>query len=287
VTAAARGPSGHGTAGGVKGGDAGLSQERVRCAVVTGASSGIGAALARALSARGAHCLLVGRRADRLQALAGELSGSGAGTEAVVCDVTAADSAGAALAALERRGLEADLLVQSAGFGVYGPLAESPPDRLGSLVDVNCRALLVWARAFLPGMLARRRGGLIFVASTAAFVPMPYYAAYGASKAFAVGLGRSLSAELAGSGVRVLTVCPGPVQTEFFSVAGAPGPLGRPGGGADTPERVAAETLAAWDAGRRVHVVGARNRALVLAARWAPAPALDAAARRTLRPRRR
>ncbi len=256
-----------------------------RWAIVTGASSGIGAALARALGAAGCACVLVARRRDALEAVAASLPP--ARSLVWPADVSVHESGSELAAALVERGIEPDLLVLNAGFGIYGPLAEADPARLGALVDTNCRSPLLWARTFLPGMLQRGRGGIVLVASTGGLVPMPYYASYGASKAFVVSLGRALAAEAAGSGVGVLTLCPGPAHTGFFAVADAPGPLGSPQAAVQTPEQVAAETLTAWRAGRSLHICGATNRLAMSAGRLLPPTWLDRAARRVLQPKRR
>ncbi len=256
-----------------------------RWAIVTGASSGIGAALARALTAAGCACVLVARRRAALEEVAASLPPA----RALVwpADVSSPESGPELAAALAERGIEPDLLVLNAGFGIYGALVEADPARLGALVDTNCRSPLLWTRTFLPGMLQRNRGGILLVASTGGLVPMPYYASYGASKAFVVSLGRSLATELRGSGVGVLTLCPGPVHTGFFAVAEAPGPLGSPQGAVQTPQQVAAEAIAAWRGGQTLHTCGATNRLAMTAGRLLPPDWVDAVARRVLRPKRR
>ena len=256
-----------------------------RWAIVTGASSGIGAALARALGAAGCACVLVARRRAALEEVAASLPPA----RALVwpADVSTLESSAELATALAERGIEPDLLALNAGFGIYGALAEAEPARLAALVDTNCRSPLLWARTFLPGMLQRGRGGILLVASTGGLVPMPYYASYGASKAFIVSLGRALAAEVSGSGVGVLTLCPGPVHTGFFAVAEAPGPLGSPQAAVQTPEQVAAEALAAWRAGRSQHTCGASNRLAMTAGHLLPPAWIDRVARRVLRPTRK
>ena len=164
-------------------------------ALVTGASSGIGEQFARQLAARGHDLVLVARRADRLEALAAELP-----TEArvIACDLGA--DAASLPARVAELGLEVELLVNNAGFGTHGRFWELPEGRDAELVRVNCEAVVVLTRAFLPRMVERRTGGVIVVASTAGMQPLPYEAVYAASKAFALNFAGALNAELRGSG---------------------------------------------------------------------------------------
>jgi len=190
-----------------------------RRALVTGASSGIGEAFARALARRGTPLVLVARRADRLAQLAQELGGP------VRCEVVALDlsrpDAGAKLEAeLASRGVEVDLLVNNAGAGLTGRFPELPLDRLLAMVDLNARAVVELTRRFLPGMIERRQGGVINVASTSAFQPVPFLGVYAASKAFVLSFTESLADELKGTGVVVQALCPGLTDSEFHHVAG-------------------------------------------------------------------
>ena len=184
-------------------------------ALVTGASSGIGEEFARQLSRRGHDLILVARRRDRLERLADELDGA---AHVIACDLaTDADSVSARVAEL---GLDVDLLVNNAGFGTYGRFVELDPKREAEEVRVNCEAVVTLTHAFLPAMVERGRGGVIVVASTAGMQPIPYEAAYSASKAFALNFTEALSEELRGTGVRMLAVNPGPVATEWQEIAG-------------------------------------------------------------------
>src|SRR5919201_4095115 len=149
-------------------------------ALVTGASSGIGAEFAKQLSQRGYEVILVARRAERLEQLASELSGP---AHVIPCDL-ATDAASLAGKVAER-GLDVDLLINNAGFGTHGRFTEIDPARDAEQVRLNCEAVVTLTHAFLPGMLERRRGGVITVASTAGMQPIPYEAVYAASKAFA------------------------------------------------------------------------------------------------------
>src|SRR4051794_8530235 len=219
-------------------------------ALVTGASSGIGEHFARQLADRGYDLVLVARRADRLEKLAAELPTT---THVLACDL-ASEAAGLS-AKVKELGLEVDLLVNNAGFGLRGHFLQSDAERDAEMVRLNCEAVVVLTRAFLPGMVERGRGGVITVASTAGMQPLPYESVYSASKAFALTFSDALHAELRGTGVRVLAVNPGPVPTEWQQVAGydegtntLPGKIG--------PDQVVRESLAAYDKGQRSIIPG-------------------------------
>ncbi len=186
-------------------------------AVVTGASSGIGAEIARDLSRRGHELVLVARSADKLQALADQL-----GTTAHVLPADLGDAQGRArlVADLGSRGLVPQILVNNAGFSTLGPVHRSDPEAELSLVELDVAAVADLCSRLLPGMVERGTGAVLNVASTAAFQPLPGQAAYGAAKAFVLSYTRSLSAELKGTGVSATVLCPGPVDTGFGEAAG-------------------------------------------------------------------
>jgi short-subunit dehydrogenase len=187
--------------------------------LVTGASSGLGEQFARQLAARGSNLVLVARSADRLAALADELRARHRVTTTVVpADLSLADDVSRVAAAVATA--QVDVLVNSAGFGTYGTFAGLDANREHDEVMVNAVAVVDLAHAVLPGMLARRRGGIITVASSIAFQPSPRQAVYGATKAFALAFSEALWAETRGSGVRVLALCPGPVATGFIASLG-------------------------------------------------------------------
>lgn len=234
----------------------------VQVALVTGASSGIGEAIARRLAARGTELVLVARRRDRLEALAAELP---VRAHVVPCDL--ATGAGDLAERVAELGVEVDLLVNNAGIGAYGPFAGGDAAWDARQVRLNCEAVVELTHAFLPRMRARRRGGVIVVASTAGMQPIPYQAVYSATKAFARTFALALAEELRGEPVRVLCVAPGPVPTEWQQVAGM-GPYRVPG--EVSADQVAREALAAWDAGRRHVVPGAVIRWLMRASALAP-----------------
>jgi len=186
-------------------------------ALVTGASSGIGAEIARRLAARGHHLTLVARRVERLEELAGEL-GSDVAVDA--CDLGDAEARQGLVARLSRRRRKVSVLVNSAGFGTYGRLWELPAGRERDEVGLNVAALHDLTVAFLPGMVERRSGAILNVSSTAGFQPLPSNATYAATKAFVTAFSESLHGELAGTGVTCTVLCPGPVATEFQDAAG-------------------------------------------------------------------
>lgn len=188
-------------------------------ALVTGASSGIGREFARALAAEGHALVLCARRAERLQELARELEARhGTATRVVALDLGETGGAERLLDAV--RGLEVGVLVNNAGFGAIGRFDAMEPGRVRAMTELQCTAPAVLARGLLPGMRARGRGAIVMVGSVAGVVPLPLHALYSASKAFDNLLGEALHGELRGSGVAVLALEPGPVQTEFQQQAG-------------------------------------------------------------------
>jgi hypothetical protein len=254
-----------------------------RRALVTGASSGIGEAFARALARRGRRLVLVARRADRLSALGRELGG-GEKADVIALDLGRPD-AGATLAAeVARRGVEVDLLVNNAGAGLTGRFHELPLDRLLAMVDLNARAVVELTRRFLPGMIERRSGGVINVVSTSAFQPVPFFAVYAASKAFVLSFTESLAGELPGTGVVVQALCPGLTESEFHHVAGTDRvPFTR------TPamraEDVAERSLDALAKGRLRVIPGWRDRMLLRAQAVVPRAVVRRVAGELFRPR--
>ena len=240
-------------------------------ALVTGASSGIGLEFARALAARGYDLIVTARRRDRLENLALSLRSAHAAirVEVVVADLS--DVAGPAQIAAEavRLGMDVELLVNNAGFGTHGHFESLAPERERDEIAVNVASLVALTHSFLPRMLERGRGGVINVASTAAFQPVPYMSVYGATKAFVCSFSEALHEEVHARGVRVLALCPGPTATEFFdtAAAAATGPV-------RTVRDVVATGLTAFEAGRPVAIDGISNQLLIalehlIPRRWA------------------
>ncbi|RXF74392.1 SDR family NAD(P)-dependent oxidoreductase [Hansschlegelia zhihuaiae] len=191
-----------------------------RTVLITGASSGIGVELARLFAANGDHLALAARREDRLKALASELAEKhGIRAEAIAADLSKPDGAKDLAIEAGRRGLVVDVLVNNAGFGLRGRFATLPFDRQLEMVQVNVAAPTALAGLFLPGMLARGRGGVLNVASLAAFQAGPDMAVYYATKAYLLSFSEALFEESRRKGVTVTTLCPGPVPTEFADVA--------------------------------------------------------------------
>jgi uncharacterized protein len=190
-------------------------------ALITGASSGIGEAVARELAGRGHGLTLVARREERLRKVAQELSGEhGVRVEVVAADLADAGARDRVAAEVQRLGLTVEVLVNNAGFGSSENCAEADRERLVEMVRVNCEALLDLQARYLREMVDRGRGAVINVASTAAFQPIPGTATYAATKAFVLSLSEATHAEVSDDGVSVTAVCPGPVKTEFADVAG-------------------------------------------------------------------
>jgi short-subunit dehydrogenase len=247
---------------------------------VTGASSGLGREFALALADRGYPVLAVARRGERLRVLGEEVARRGGRLEPLVADLSTVQGVETLLATAAGR--EVDLLVNNAGLAAYGPFAVIPSERERELVRVNVEAVVALTRGLVPAMVQRRRGGLINVASQMAFQPMPYFAAYAASKAFVLSFTEALAEELRGTGVRVTALAPGFVSTEFAEVAGSQAPerhfphL--------KPERVVETALRAHDGGRTVKLVGGLYSFLTLAGRFAPRALLRRAMGRVLRP---
>jgi uncharacterized protein len=238
-------------------------------AVITGASAGIGAELARVFARNGHALVLVARRRERLEALAAEIAATGAPRPVVLALNLAEPGAASRIRqTLDAQGLEAQYLVNNAGFGVVGRLKTVDRDELLGIVDVNVRALTDLTRVFVDS-LVRTRGGLLNVGSVAGFVPGPSSATYYASKAYVVSFTEALHYELRPKGVRVSVLCPGPVATEFQVRAGIPD-LNIPWYLDEPAARVAELGYRGLMRGRRVIVAGLGNRILVALLRILP-----------------
>jgi uncharacterized protein len=244
--------------------------------LITGASSGIGADLARELAARDHGVTLVARREERLEDLAEELTRDhGVRAETVACDVTDEEGRDRLQDELSDRGLEVEVLVNNAGFGSGGAFVELDGAKEASMVRTNCEAVVALTSAFLPAMVERGRGAILNLGSLIAFQPVPFQTTYGATKAFVLSFTEALHEELRGTGVTVTALCPGPVRTEFGEAGGF--------GGADdripswfwlAPEAVAEAGVEGLEKGRRVVVPGPLNQVGALSGQHFPRGAL-------------
>ena len=190
-------------------------------ALITGASSGIGVALAREFAAHGAKLVLTARRRDRLDALAADFNARGIETRVLVADLNDPSAPDQIFAATEGAGLVVDILVNNAGLGQFGAFITSDPEQEFSMVRVNCEAVVRLSRLFLPRMVERRRGWMLIVASAASFQPVTYLSTYAATKVFDRFFALGVGAEVARFGVKVTALCPGTTESEFIKVARA------------------------------------------------------------------
>ena len=198
-----------------------VSEWKGKWALVTGASAGIGVALAEELAAGGTHLVLTARRLDRLQEIADGLRKKhGIQTHVVAADLAKREVPQEIFAFTKEKGLRVDLLINNAGFGQYGEVPQVETQRLLDMVEVNCTAVVHLTRLFLPEMVARRSGDILILASTAAFQAVPYISTYAATKAFDLFFAEGLAEEMKPHGIRVCALCPGSTESEFHTVAG-------------------------------------------------------------------
>ncbi len=239
-------------------------------ALVTGASSGIGAAIARELHGRGHHVVLTARRADLLADLAAEL---GERSSVVPADLSRPEDRSVLPARVQALGLEIDILVNNAGLSTMGPQHSADPAAELTVIEVDVAAVVDLCVRFTAGMAARRRGSVLNVASVGAFGPLPGQAVYGAAKAFVLSYTHALRAELRDTGVTASVLCPGPVHTGFGERAGfsdaeaealLPAPLWV------EPAEVARQAVDGMEAGRAVIIPGRFNRAAAALYHLAP-----------------
>lgn len=240
-------------------------------ALVTGASSGIGLELARQLASKGHDLLLVARNEARLLVLAEELAnGHGVRAQVLPMDLSLRDAADHLADEIERRGLAVDVLVNNAGFGLFGRHVETDLADEQQMIDVNITTLTRLTKRLLPAMVRRQRGRILNVASTAAFQPGPYMAVYYATKAYVLSYSEALSEELGNGGVTVTALCPGPTASGFQDKAAMHDSALVKGKRLPTAAEVAVYGVAALLAGRRVAVPGVANKLMVQSLRITP-----------------
>jgi short-subunit dehydrogenase len=190
-------------------------------ALVTGASAGIGEALAIELAAAGVNVVLTARRKDRLDALAARtVAEHKVQVKVIVADLEQPDAPNKIFAETEADGLTIDVLVNNAGFGYYGEFGKGDPARQSAMVQVNCTAVVALTNLYLPAMMQRRRGDILIVASTASYQPVAYLGTYAATKVFDRFLAEAIAEEVKKYGIHVSALCPGPTESEFGEVAG-------------------------------------------------------------------
>lgn len=236
-------------------------------ALVTGASAGIGKALAEELARGGTNLVLTARRRERLEELAQSLATAHKiQTKVFVADLAQSDAPGKIFQFTKELGIEVELLINNAGFGAYGEFPTVEPGRLADMVQVNCTAVVQLTRLYLPEMQARRHGDVMILASTAAFQSVPYISTYAATKAFDLLFAEGLAEEMKPYGVRVCALCPGSTESEFAEVAGqthvAAAKRHR-----ETAEKVARTGLRALAAGKSYVISGLGNYLGVLGER--------------------
>lgn len=249
--------------------EASASERKV--ALVTGASGGIGEAFAEQLAADGYALVLVARSEAELGRVSGLITSRHDLPVAIVAtDLGLPGAVDDIMAALDARGARPEIVVNNAGFGLQGPASDLDPERQLAMVDLNCRAVTELSLRFIGEMRARGRGGIINVASTASFLPGPNMAVYYASKAYVLSFSEALSGELAGTGVTITAVCPGPTRTGFQEAAGMTGSRLVRFFSAMSAETVAELGYAGFKRGKRVVVPGLTNTLVGWTARFVP-----------------
>jgi uncharacterized protein len=240
-------------------------------ALVTGASGGIGEALAEELAATGHDLVLVARSAGKLQAVADRLSAKHSVSSRVMTADLAAPGAGHALASeLAAEGITVDVLVNNAGFADFGDMAQADPAKLDSMIALNITTLTDLMRDLLPGMVARKRGRIMNVASTAAFMPGPLMAVYYATKAYVLSLSEAVAEELKGTGVTVTALCPGPTESGFQAAAAMENSKLVKGRKIMSSEKVAQLGVAALMKGKPVAITGFKNKLQAMSPKFMP-----------------
>ena len=226
-------------------------------ALITGASAGIGEAFAQQLAQRGTNLVLVARSGDKLQEIASKLKEKyQIRVDVIVKDLTEVNAAQSIFDITQSQGLTIDTLINNAGFGDYGEFSSRDGEKQIKMIQLNILTLVDLTHKFLPSMRSRESGNIINIASIAAFQPMPYLSVYAASKAFVLSFSEALWGENKDVGVRVLAVCPGPTETNFFDRANFPDSFAGKTSSISTPEEVVKDTLQALDSDKQTIVNG-------------------------------
>jgi uncharacterized protein len=256
-------------------------------ALVTGASAGIGTALAEELARGGTNLILTARRRERLEELAQKLAATHKiQTRIFVADLTKADAPEKIFQFTKEQGIEVELLINNAGFGAYGEFPTVEPSRLTDMVQVNCSAVVHLTRLYLPEMVARRHGDVLILASTASFQSVPYISTYAATKAFDLLFAEGLAEEMKPYGVRVCALCPGSTESEFADVAGQ-AHIAATRANRETAEKVARTGLRALAAGKSYVISGLGNYLGVLGQRLVSRRLVARAAARMFKPHKK
>lgn len=256
----------------------------MKTTLITGASSGIGEVFARRLAARGENVLLVARSSERLATICNELgrSNNDINAQYVALDLTERDAPARLYEETERRGLTVETLINNAGFGSMGDFMAQEIERELNMIDLNIRALVELTYRYLSGMRERGRGAIINVASTAAFQPVPFMATYAATKAFVLSFSEALWEENRPLGIKVLALCPGVTNTNFFDAAHIERPPMRV---AQTPEQVVETALRGLERGRSHIISGWANYLMTESERLVPRSLVARVVGTALRPR--
>jgi hypothetical protein len=238
----------------------------MKAALITGASSGIGAAFARELASKNRDLVLVARSEDKLQQIAQELEQKyQVKTEVIVQDLTALTAAQSLFDAVTEKGITIELLINNAGFGDYGKFSDRPLDKQIAMIQLNVTVLVELTGLFLSAMKQQGNGSIINISSIAAFQPLPYMSVYAATKAFVLNFTEALWAENKDNGINILAVCPGPTESEFFERADFPSSFANQNGnGMTSAEEVVKETLKALEKNQSTIVTGGLGNQLLI-----------------------
>jgi uncharacterized protein len=235
-----------------------MKQLTGKTALVTGASSGIGLAIARSLAARGTHLIITARSENTLHEVATELQKLGVDVHVFRSDLSQKGAAERLFEQVDKAGLHVDLLINNAGFGKWGEFLEVSREQYDEMIQLNITALTELCYVFIPSMLKRGEGGIINVGSTASFVPVPFAAVYSASKAYVLLFTEALQGEYGGQGLSFMTLCPGGTDSNFAAVANPN--VKRKATDYDTPEFVAETGLEAFLKGELYVITGSKNK---------------------------